>query len=214
MKATQLKTACRNNGVIFIVFLLVMMFSNHANATCNREDVEFYLSKGFTADQITALCAAVAPARETPQSKQLNSKQHSDSVVVDDSVLFLKRAIKAQNIKLNSDSLSYTQKNCIEYGEEDLFGFTPKVCPTVKYIILLKGLEVTETGKKYYFYGTQEVWVKSTIKREIIGELKDQNPEEREMILEKFEKGDETAIPVRDDFSLEKVKQVLQGLSL
>jgi len=211
MKVMQLKTVCTNNGIIFITALLIMLFSSQLKAACSRDDVEFYLNKGFTAGQITSLCAASAsPASETLQ----NTEQHPVTEVVDDNVLLLKRAIKAQNISLNSGSLKYTQKVCIEYGEEDLFGFTPKVCPKVRYIILLKGLEVTETGKKYYFYGTQEVWVKSTIKREIIGELKDQKAEERELILEKFEKGDKTAIPVRDDFSLEKVKQVLQQLSI
>ena len=102
----------------------------------------------------------------------------------------------------------------MEYGEEDLFGFTPKVCPDVIFTIALKGLEVLDTGKKYGFYGTPEVRIKSSaIKREIIGGLKNKKPEERELILEKFEKGFETAIPIRDDFSLEKVKQALQGLS-
>ena len=103
---------------------------------------------------------------------------------------------------------------CMEYGEEDLFGFTPKVCPDVSYIISLKGLEVVDTGKKYGFYGTPEVRIKSSaIKREIVGGLKNKKREERELILEKFEKGLEAAIPIRDDFSLEQVKQVLQELS-
>ncbi len=214
-----MKAAPRTNGIIFIASLFFMMFSSQANAACSRDDVEFYLGKGFTVDQITTLCStSAAPASETLKSESQPEKQSSEqpsiTAVEDDKTLFLKRAIKAQKINLNSDLLSYTQKICIEYGEEDLFGFTPKVCPEVKFIISLKGLEVIGTGKKYYFYGTQEIRVKSIIRREIIGELKDQKPEARELILEKLEQGDETAIPVRDDFSLERVKQVLQDLSL
>lgn len=214
-----MKAAPRTNGIILIASLLFVVFSSQVNAACSRDDVEFYLGKGFTAEQITTLCSASAgPASDTLQSgsqaEKQSSEQPSTASVEDDNTLFLKRAIKAQKINLNSDLLSYTQKICIEYGEEDLFGFTPKVCPEVKFIISLKGLEVIEMGKKYYFYGTQEVRVKSTIRREIIGELKEQKPEDREMILEKFEQGDQTAVPVRDDFSLERVKQVLQDLSL
>ena len=209
-----MKTTSRNYAITYSVALVFMMLSNHANAACSRGDVMFYLDKGFSTDQIAAMCSEPSTSvSDTPQSEVQNNKQYSVSTVVDDNALFLKRAIKAKKINLNNDSLQYTQKMCIEYGEEDLFGFTPKECPDVKFTVTLKGLEVLDTGKKYGFYGAPEIRVKSTIKREIIGNLEDKKPEERELILERFEKGDETAIPVRDDFSLEQVKQVLQDLS-
>lgn len=210
-----MKAASGNNGVIFLASLVFMMHSTHASAACSRDDVTFYLEKGFTTEQITALCSEVSkPAADAPQAESEKNEQPPASEAVDDNALFLSRAIKAQKINLSSDSLSYTQeKMCIKYGEEDLFGFTPKVCPDVIFTIALKGLEVLDTGKKYGFYGTPEVRVKSAIKREIIGDLKDQKPEDRELILNVFEQGNETAIPIRDDFSLEQVKQVLEELS-
>jgi len=193
-----------------------MTFSSQVSAVCSRDDVNFYLDKGFSTDQIAAMCSEPStPASDAQQPESQNNEQDPASAAKDDNALFLQRAIKAQKINLSSDSLSYTQeKMCMEYGEEDLFGFTPKVCPDVTFTIALKGLVVLDTGKKYGFYGTPEVRVKSSvIKRVIIGELKNKKPEERELILEKFEKGFETAIPIRDDFSLDQVKQVLQELS-
>ena len=210
-----MKVASRNYAITYSATLIFMMLSSQANAACSRDDVNYYLDKGFSTDQIAVMCSeSSAPVSETPKSEQQNSEQQAVSPTADDNVLFLNRAIKAQKINLSSDSLNYTQKICIEYGEEDLSGFTPKVCPEVTYIISLKGLEVLDTGKKYGFYGAPEVRVKSSvIKRVIIGELKNMKREERELILEKFKKGFETAIPIRDDFSLEQVKQVLQELS-
>ncbi|RKZ55206.1 MAG: hypothetical protein DRQ44_18090 [Gammaproteobacteria bacterium] len=211
-----MKVAPGNYTITCSAIFVFTMLSSQANAACSRDDVNFYLDKGFTTDQITALCSeASTPVSGSAKSEQLNSKQQAVSPAADDNALFLNRAIKAQEINLSSDSLSYTQKKmCMEYGEEDLFGFTPKVCPDVIFTISLKGLEVLDTGKKYGFYGAPEVRVKSSvIKREIIGELKDKKPEERELILDVFEKGFETAIPIRDDFSLEQVKQVLLELS-
>ncbi len=216
MKAIYHNVVARKFVAACTSSLLLMMVSSQANAACSRDDVTFYLDKGFSTDQISAMCSeASAPADETPKSEQQSSEQQAVSPAADENALFLSRAIKGDEIKLNSDSLQYTQKKmCMEYGEEDLFGFTPKVCPDVTFIIALKGLEVLETGKKYGFYGTPEVKIKSSvIKRVIIGELKNKTPEERELILEKFEKGFETAIPIRDDFSLDKVKQVLLDLS-
>ena len=219
MKATYLKAAARNYVITYLACLVFIMFSSQANAACSRDDITFYLDKGFSTDQITALCSEAArpagvPDSETQKSEPHDTEQRSASAAVDENTLFLQRAIKAKEIKLSNESLHYTQKVCIEYGEEDLYGFTPKVCPNVKFTIAFKGLEVTDTGKKYGFYGTPEVRIKSTVNREIIGKLEDKKPQERELILEKFEKGDKTAIPIRDDFSLEQVKQVLQDLSI
>jgi hypothetical protein len=205
-----MKAASSNYVIKSLSALTIIVFSHQANAACSRDDVNFYLEKGFTTDQITALCSE-APA---PTAVQTDSQPPPAAApAMDDNTLFLTRAIKAQKIDLNSESLQYTMKTCIEYGDEDLFGFTPKVCPDVTYIISLKGLEVQDAGKKYGFYGTPEIHVKSIIKRKIIGDLKDQKAEDRELILAKFEKGDKTAIPIREDFSLEEVKQVLQELS-
>ena len=219
MKEINNRVKSRKYVVSYVSSLAFMMISGMADAACSREDVTFYLDRGFTADQITSRCSeASAPSGESlkseHRSEQQSSEQQAVSSAADDNAVFLGVAIKAKKIMLSSDSLQYTQKVCIEYGEEDLFGFAPNVCPDVTFIISLKGLEVLGTGKKYGFYGTQEARVKSSkIKREIIGELKDKKAEERERILEVFETGDETVIPVRDDFSLEKVARVLKELS-
>jgi len=217
MKEICHKLAARNN---VLVALASMIFSVQASADCSRDDVTFYLDKGFSTEQITTMCSASSTTTGSDAlqpgtgSEHQGSEQHSSALAVGGNALFLQRAIKAQKINLGSDSLNYTQKICIQYGEEDLYGFTPKTCPNVRFMISLNDLKVLDTGKKYYFYGTSEVRVKSSaIKREIIGQLKDKKPEERELILEKFEKGDETVIPIREDFSMEKVKQVLQELS-
>lgn len=199
--------------VSFISTLVFILISHQTYAACSRDDISFYLEKGFTTDQITALCSEVAATAE----KTPINEQQSVTISTDENVLFLKRAIKAQKIGLSHSTLIFTQKICIEYGDEDLFGFTAKVCPDITYMISFEGLEVLGTGKKYGFYGTPEVRVKSSlIKREIISELENKKQAERELILDKFnsfEKGEETAIPIRDDFSLEQVKQALETLA-
>lgn len=211
MKAIYHNVVARKFVAAYASSLLLMMVSGQVNAACSRDDITFYLDKGFTTEQISAMCSEPSVPAATTQ----NNGQQSGSPLADENALFLSRAIKGHEIKLSTDSLQYTLKKfCIVYGEQDMFGFAPKVCPDVTYTIAIKGLEVLDTGKKYGFYGTQEVQVKSSvIKREIIGELKEKTPEEQELILEAFEKGDETAIPVRDDYSLDKVKQVLLELS-
>ena len=45
-----MKAVPGNNGIIFFASLVFMMFSSQASAACSRDDVEFYLGKGFSTD--------------------------------------------------------------------------------------------------------------------------------------------------------------------
>ena len=209
--------AIRDNKILLPGIIVYMLYTTQVHAACSREDIEFYLDKGFSTDQITELCTAAPDTKRTDdiedQKEQESSQQAADSVSVDDDELFLKTAIKAEDIGLGENTLHYTQKVCLEYGEEDLFGFTPKACPNVKYTIALKGLEVLKTGRKYGFHGPFEARVRSTIEFEIIGKIKDTKPEDRDLIIKKLDEGDQTGIPIRDDISLDRVKDVLQRLA-
>ena len=148
---------------------------------------------------------------QVQQQEQDSSKQQVDSAAENEQ--FLKTAIKGKDIGLDEDVLFYTLRECIEYGEEDLFGFTPKACPDVRYVISLKGLEVLGDGRKYGFWGSKEVRVRSKISFEILGNLKDTKPEDRELIGEKLDQGDKTGIPIRSDIDLDRVQQVLLQLA-
>ena len=220
----------------FPVALVLITCADLAYAACSRSDVEYYLSKGFTPDQVTAICtsssapalkeipdeqatpATTSPASEpvvdVPQEKSISHERSTDHKTTQDNEQFLKIAIKGRDIQLTRDTLRYTRKMCIQIGEEDLYGFAPKACPDVKFVIALEGLEVLKTGKKYLLYGSGEAWVRGSIQREIIGQLADQKPRDRKLILEKMEKGDQTVIPIREDISLERVEAALRELSI
>ena len=132
----------------------------------------------------------------------------------DDTEQFFKIAIKGKDILLTSDALHYTIPMCIQYGQEDLFGFTPKTCPDVKFVVGLKELEVLSTRKGDWFFGPGEVTVQGKITREIIGQLEDLDPRERRSALKKFETGDKTVIPIREDISLDRVQAQLEQLAI
>ena len=50
-----MKQSILKNKVIFI--LLIYFLSKNANAKCSKEDINYYLEKGFTTEQVTALCS-------------------------------------------------------------------------------------------------------------------------------------------------------------
>jgi hypothetical protein len=115
---------------------------------------------------------------------------------------------------VTADSLQYTLKVCIEYGQEDIYGFAPKACPNIRFVIARKDLEVVKSQKKYIFFGDEEIQVKGAISREITGGLEKNNSEEQDKIQQLIESGDYTFIPIRDDISSDSVEQALLQLTI
>ena len=153
-------TAFKKTNLVLMTTLISL--SHNAYSACSRDDVDYYLSKGFSTDQITTLCDTASQSK-TPeqQAKSYNNTE-----------LFLREAIKGRNVVLTNHSLAYTLKVCINYGEEDLYGFAPKACPNVRFEITLKGLEAKEPVKKLFF-SPEEIEVKGTITRDVIDGLED-----------------------------------------
>lgn len=188
-----------------LLAISLAVLPDYCYAACAREDIDHYLDKGFTPEQVTSMCT-------TPSINNINKA--SDEISSDNKhEQFLKEAIKGRNVLLNDDSLQYTLKVCIEYGDEDMYGFAPKACPKVRFTIARKGLEVIKLQKKYIFFGADEIKVKSTIRREIVGDLDKNTAEEQQLIQQLLESGDHTFIPIRDDISLDSVEQALLRLS-
>jgi len=219
------------------VFLLVGSFSfvTHVcsvHGACSRADIEFYLSKEFTPEQITTICAddkkplsstdhdiVDGKVEDEKQPLVFKDSEKSQNIDLDDgnreqmAKRILPSAIDGYDVYLTNDSFHFTLKTCFEYGEEDLFGFREKVCPEVQYVISWDGLEVKKAWKEYYFLGRSQVKVKGKINRVVISGLDTVEPSERSKIDKELDQGDETVIPIRDDVSVSKVKEALMILA-
>ena len=184
--------------------------SHNAYSACSRDDVDHYLAKGFSTDQITTLCGTASSTQtenKSTASSQLSKQPASDN----DTELFLKEAIKGRNVLLSHDALSYTLKVCIEYGDEDLYGFAPTACPNVRFKLALKSLEVKEPVKRIFF-SPDGIEVQGDITRTIIDGLEKYKADDQTLIHNQLESGNKTMIPVRDDISIDKVFQTLEQL--
>ncbi|MDH5472812.1 MAG: hypothetical protein OEY61_08140 [Gammaproteobacteria bacterium] len=194
--------------------------SLNSNAACSRDDVEFYLTKGFTPTQITSLCETTSlPQPKSPVTGKDSTVQTRDAAVktpattTNDTELFLREAIKGRHVLLNHDILSYTLKVCIKYGAEDLYGFAPKACPNVRFTISLDNLTVKEPEKKLFF-APDGITVSGRITREIIDGLDQHDTNDQQSIRNNLESGNETTIPIRDDISIDQAFRTLEQLSI
>lgn len=205
-------TVSNHFSLLIITCVGLSGISLPAEAACSREDVEFYLSRGFTTSQITTICGEAGSENNKALPSRPASPPAQQQVLANSDELFLMEAIKARNVLLTQDALSYTLEVCIQYGEEDLYGFAPTACPIVRFKIAFSGLEVKQP-KSRFFFKPDKIEVKGTIQREVLEGLEKYSPEEQRLILKNLESGDETAIPVRDDIAIDQIFQKLDELA-
>lgn len=190
-----------------MTFAGLSLISQNALSECNRDDVEFYLSKNFTTQQITELCRNSSKTESVPVFESSKTK-----VKLGEDEVFLKDAIDARKITISNEYLEYTLRVCVEYAEEDNYGFAPKVCPDIRYRIAFNGLKAQKTDKKLFFFGGNGIDIKGDISRDIISGLEKRNEEEKKYLFKKLESGDETNIPVKEGVSSKQAAQVLNNL--
>ena len=191
----------------------IYIFVSSANAKCSKEDVNYYLEKGFTTKQVSGMCS-----EEIISSKDLTSdiyKSFSDEYAdeQDEAYLkkmrierqvFLKSAIGAQKVKIKGTTLSYESEICGRNAIKKsgaAKGSNIEGCSVIVTLINLSDIEVSmKQRREKIFFGTKEIFVTGDIKYRIIGGLENLSSFERKilepMLLKKLKNG-EAKIPVR-----------------
>ncbi|KAG1663479.1 hypothetical protein GQR58_020418 [Nymphon striatum] len=118
----QTKLGTSVTASLLAVFSLFFSSELLANG-CSKADIEYYLQKGFSHEQVTKLCSiplASAPA-QGQVSAQRKAPQGADQA-------FLAAALDAKNVTLNQNSLSYSSEECAEYGPENNVDLIEEAC--------------------------------------------------------------------------------------
>lgn len=177
------------------VVLLGLLAVNTAWADCQREDVAFYLSKGFTTDQITQLCASnnteLAAPQSTPAStteiKPIESKsvlsstsvepvrpasEASDTSNQDRLIDSLSESLKVKDLKVINGKLHFRHKFRAKYGEEDVFGNLEDVKPWMHVIIDLNSMRLIRAGNRIPILRAGSVLLSGDIERTLLDKEK------------------------------------------
>lgn len=197
------------------------LVSAQAQAACSRSDVDYYLDKGFTHEQVTALCGDRKPpprrsrrdrdadddsaGHETRETEERRSK--------DEEIFFIQNALAVQNVELTPRKLEYTRKLCLAAGKTpDVEGRT-KVCPDVRYRIHFKNLKVGGYTRKYYLFGRREIEVTGKIQHKMKHDFSEYPSATRRQLLADYKyatrKG-ATLVPVRQDVPIYQVIEILR----
>ena len=221
------------NGVTAMVLAGCIVLTGPAGdvkAACSRSDVEFYLDKGFSHEQITAICsgaevptvmesevkAGEAGEAEVRQSETEISETRSEtaSETARNDASFLAGAIEGNDVEVGMESLKYTTRDCFEYGEEDSNGFRKKACPEVRFSIDFEGMKIKRSGRKEFLYGPRVIVVKGRIERQILSGVEHLGKYDRKEVHRVLERNDEVAIPIRKGIPLREAVDALSNIAL
>lgn len=188
-----------------------------AQAGCSRSDVEFYLKQGFANDQVVKLCAsgpAAAPARSRSYDERGRGEPRNyASRAEEEDEIFLRTAIDGYDLSVTEDALAFTRKICVNFGWKDWNGFREEACPHVRYSVALKGLQVSDTAKEFYFFGAGRISVTGDIKREILN-ISEFPAKYHQQIRDAVASDDKTLqIGIRSGMPIYKVEGMLRSLA-
>ena len=217
------------NKVIAILFIIIGMFFQSASfAKCSKEDVDYYLEKGFTPDQVTALCSEnVSSNKKIDEVYKSFSDEYANEQDEEyirkmriERQVFFKSALGAQNIKLKRDHLIFDQYECAKDGLAKPGSDRNKAgCAVVLTKIKLSEVEVSEKEyKEKVFFGTRSIRVRGNVQTRIIGGMEGLSEYDANILNNKIlarlkkEKG-ETYIPIKQglnfSYALDTFKEIV-----
>ncbi len=214
--------------IITILTLATYSVSASVFAKCSKDDIEFYLEKGFTQEQITQLCATSTSETSAPDYKPYQQQvviyRDGGSPEVKDgfnqeqreAIKTLKKGTNIYNLNVTQDNIKFTRRVCLITGNGRDIDYRYKDCPIVNFTIARENLKVHSAGKKFAIFGQGTVTLIGNVKPELKGSFDDYPVEFREGLKRQFEwkeSKDSTDIPVKGDFSITAVANAFRTLS-
>jgi hypothetical protein len=198
-------------------------------ATCTKEDIQFYLDKGFTQDQITQLCSVNSGGDSTP-----NYQPYQQQVIIyrdgggeepgikdgltkeeREAVNIIKAGGDISKLQVTPQTISYTGKTCIISVSSPNVDDRYKDCIDVDFVIQRKDLAVSASGKKLLI-GSDYVILEGTIDAKPKRSWDEFPPDKRKALQRNFEwkeNGKKTTFPILGDYSVTKVVNAFRTLA-
>ena len=193
-------------------------------AACSRADVDYYLEKGLTREQVAAICDEQPAPRRGPGRRAQNYEAYDDvredetGAEIhrrgrDEDVAFLQSAVSAWDVEVTPRHLTYTRKICLGAGADPGVTARIKVCPEVRHRVYFAGLEVHGRQRESVVPGTRQIEVTGTVKRKLLHDFDEYAPETRRRLLGSYRartREDGTVIPIRKNYPMQRVYQILR----
>ena len=178
-----------------ILLSIIIFLSKNAIASCSKEDIDYYLKKGFSTEQVTALCSR----DDLSSIKEDVYKSYGDEYADEQDAeylrkmrierqVFFKSSLGAQNVNIRRDKLTFIVYECAKEGlAKPGSEFNKKGCAEVLTTIKLSEVEVIEKEfKEKVFFGNRQILVKGNVKSKIVGGMEELNQYDADVLKKKI----------------------------
>lgn len=195
-----------------------LFYCSYAATKCSRENVDYYLEKGFSREQVTAICGSSQFLTGLHQSDHrptyfTDERAPDNNRKVGRNLLFLRDAIVAEDIELTPQRLEYTRSLCIVAGTSPDTG-NERSCPKVRSHIYFANLDVAGSKRRYFFFGQHEIEVSGKVRHQLLGGSDKYSPRLRKELLRRYYdtlRNGSTRIILRKDAAAERVIALLKN---
>ncbi|MGF1643340.1 MAG: hypothetical protein ACFCUJ_06810 [Thiotrichales bacterium] len=193
-----------------------------AAQTCSREDIEHYLQRGFTHDQVTKLCGNApldaAPVSAPPAADGTAAPSAAPPPIVtdrmSDDLLVLKSSIEANDVQVTPTAIVYrVAEHCVFHGTENHLGLRDRACLPLSVTIARKGLRVTQAREPLFLIREGQFIVASDVERRFDGLDRLNRHQRAEIETEYPVRINEINVPFRKRADLNRLKETFERLA-
>ena len=220
----------KRRNIFLIRFFLAYLFLNTSlYASCSKEDVTYYLDRGFNAEQVTALCGGKNESNKKEDKYESFSDEYADEQDEEyirkmriQRQVFFKSSLGAQDVELRKDKLMYNVYECARDGlAKPGSDFNKEGCATVRVVIKLSEVEVSEkVYKEKIFFGAKSILVKGNVSTKILsGGMVGLDPYDAEILKKKIrarlhKNVNEVLVPIKTglnfSYALDTFKEIIE----
>jgi len=207
------------NTRLGLIFGILLLNQPLWAGSCNMEQIDQFLQRGFTHEQVVELCgnpqtAEPSPSQKAPESAPTQEPATQSSSGIEKDTFYLQTVIDADKVEVTPEAIVYWRDKCYAYGSEGFTGFRPEACVNMRTTINRKGLEVVRAAKAIIMIRDQEMIVNGDIKQVVL------NPEKlKPNTLKSFNTDYPSSltdinIPVKKGIDPVKVAETLKRLTV
>jgi hypothetical protein len=220
---------------------LLFLTATDARAACTRDDISFYLSKGFTQEQITAICTAATkaatppppatpepapstpatPEAETPSTPVTPEPATNIAVVPPaggnnkDAERYLREVIDGHDVHIEEGFLQYTARICIPYGRfnTNKEPWSEEACELVRHKVTLRGMRAKREWISTSLFQPRQIYLEGQIEREIISDLGKFSSTNRRQIIRNLQTEVKAIVPIKENMSTDRLLETLNKIA-
>ena len=208
------------NTRLGLIFGILLLNQPLWASSCNMGQIDQFLQRGFTHEQVVELCGNPQTAEPSFSSQQDSEPTPTQEPAtqpnseIDKDTFYLQTVIDADKVEVTPEAIIYWRDRCYAYGSEGFTGFRPEACVNMRTTINRKKLKVVRAAKAIIMIRDQEMIVSGEIKQDVL------NPKKlKPKTLKSFNSDypsslTEINIPVKKGIDPVKVAETLKRLTV